>query len=145
MPTVEELVDGYKSGSSIRQLAVEAGRSYTWTRDKLVDAEVELRPPSSWARASQQWSIETHARGLSALMGENRARALLCLDQPASSALLGKRLGLNRHTAKQHAAVLRGAGLVTSAVPAGQLAEVHSLTELGRALMEGRVDLAPPH
>ncbi|MFC3741635.1 ArsR/SmtB family transcription factor [Paractinoplanes deccanensis] len=74
----------------------------------------------------------TAAAALTALLGEGRARVLLCLDGPRSTSETAALCGLAVSTASHHLAVLRGAGLVDS-TRAGAAVR-HSRSVLGEAL-----------
>ncbi len=72
---------------------------------------------------------------LAALLGRTRARVLALLRSPATTTALAERASVSLAAASQHAAVLRGAGLVET-VRTGT-AVLHSLTPLGHALLAG--------
>lgn len=72
---------------------------------------------------------------LAALLGRTRARILALLRSPATTSALAERASVSLAAASQHAAVLRGAGLVDT-VRTGT-AVLHSLTPLGHALLAG--------
>lgn len=75
---------------------------------------------------------------LAALLGAGRAAALRSLAVPASTSGLARRLGISAPTASTHAALLRNAGLVTTARDGKSVR--HELTAVGRQLVE----LNPP-
>ncbi|MFE5300160.1 ArsR/SmtB family transcription factor [Streptomyces sp. NPDC056632] len=72
---------------------------------------------------------------LGALLGRTRARVLALLRTPATTTALADRAGVSLAAASQHAAVLRGAGLIDT-VRTGT-AVLHSLTPLGHSLLAG--------
>lgn len=74
--------------------------------------------------------------GLTALLGTTRARLLRAAQAPAGTTELARRTGTSPATASHHASVLRGAGLLTTCRDGSAVR--HSLTPLGRALLDGR-------
>ncbi|MEV5972289.1 winged helix-turn-helix domain-containing protein [Streptomyces sp. NPDC051921] len=72
---------------------------------------------------------------LGALLGRTRANVLALLRIPATTTTLADRAGVSLAAASQHAAVLRGAGLIDT-VRTGT-AVLHSLTPLGHSLLAG--------
>lgn len=73
------------------------------------------------------------SRDLSALLGATRAAVLEAIADGGSTTDLAQRLGISPSSASEHAAVLRGAGLVVSARSRNQVR--HRLTPLGAALL----------
>ncbi|MEV0489898.1 ArsR/SmtB family transcription factor [Streptomyces atratus] len=73
---------------------------------------------------------------LGALLGRTRATVLDQLRVPATTSGLAERVGVSLAAASQHAAVLRGAGLIDTARTG--MAVLHTLTPLGQALLGGR-------
>jgi DNA-binding transcriptional ArsR family regulator len=85
---------------------------------------------------------------LGRLLGRTRARLLLALAEPASTAILARRLGHSPSGVSEHLAALRDAWLLTSHRVGHQV--VYERTPLGIALAgaaasaSGRPDPAPP-
>ncbi|SDS64547.1 DNA-binding transcriptional regulator, ArsR family [Streptomyces sp. TLI_053] len=77
---------------------------------------------------------------LVALLGTTRARTLRAAADPAGTAELARRTGTSPATASHHTTVLRSAGLLTTERTGPGVR--HTLTPLGRALLEDR---APDH
>ncbi|MBF6239939.1 winged helix-turn-helix transcriptional regulator [Nocardia otitidiscaviarum] len=73
------------------------------------------------------------SRDLSALLGATRAAVLEAVADGGSTTELALRLGISPSSASEHAAVLRGAGLITSTRTRNQVR--HRLTPLGAALL----------
>lgn len=72
---------------------------------------------------------------LGPLLGRTRAAVLAGVRDPATTTALAERVGVSLAAASQHATVLRNAGLVhTTRIG---IAVLHSLTPLGRALLDG--------
>lgn len=80
------------------------------------------------------WHLKdsTAQQALSALLGEGRARVLLCLDGPRSTSETASLCELAVSTASHHLSVLRAAGLVDSRRAGGLV--LHSRTLLGESL-----------
>ncbi|MET8438167.1 winged helix-turn-helix domain-containing protein [Streptomyces sp900116325] len=72
---------------------------------------------------------------LGPLLGRTRAAVLAGVRDPATTTALAQRVGVSLATASQHATVLRNAGLVRTTRIG--IAVLHSLTPLGRALLDG--------
>lgn len=72
---------------------------------------------------------------LSTLIGTTRAAVLRALETPHSTTALAQRAGTSIPSASRHASVLRDAGLIVTERHDG--AVLHSLTELGIALLRG--------
>lgn len=72
---------------------------------------------------------------VAAVLGSTRARVLACVAAGATTSQIAGRLGISAASASEHAAVLRGARLVTSRRLGP--AVLHTLTPLGRALLGG--------
>ncbi|WP_254393025.1 winged helix-turn-helix domain-containing protein [Streptomyces buecherae] len=81
------------------------------------------------------------AGALSAVLGRARYEALLVLAEAHTTGQLARRLGLSDATASEHAAALRGAGLITT-VRAGRAVR-HRRTALGDLLVRPRDRPAP--
>ncbi|MFE7558227.1 ArsR/SmtB family transcription factor [Kitasatospora sp. NPDC057500] len=73
---------------------------------------------------------------LGALVGQTRAAALRELRASRTTSQLADRLGVSVPCASQHAAVLRGSGLITTRRVRNTV--LHSVTPLGVALLDGR-------
>jgi len=71
---------------------------------------------------------------LAVLLGHTRAAVLRTIADGCTTTELARRAGVSASSASEHAAVLRGAGLVTS-TPEGNRVR-HSLTALGTALLD---------
>jgi DNA-binding transcriptional ArsR family regulator len=70
---------------------------------------------------------------LGRLLGSTRARLLLALDEPASTAALARRYGLSRAGVSEHLTTLRDAGLVAATRSGRQV--MYERTALGIALL----------
>lgn len=68
-------------------------------------------------------------------MGHTRAAVLAAVGDGCTTGELAGRAGVSVSSASEHAAVLRQAGLVSSARRRQQVR--HALTPLGRALLDG--------
>ncbi|HEX2773575.1 MAG TPA: helix-turn-helix domain-containing protein [Micromonosporaceae bacterium] len=87
---------------------------------------------------SPAWSAETREAGreaLAALLGRTRAAVLEAIDDGCSTGEVARRLMISAAAASQHATVLRNAGLLVSRRDRNTV--VHTLTPLGRALLNG--------
>ena len=71
---------------------------------------------------------------LAALVGRNRAAVLGCIADGCTTSELAERVGISIAAVSQHAAVLRGAGLITSHRQGS--AVLHILTPLGAELLQ---------
>lgn len=71
---------------------------------------------------------------LATLLGRTRAAALAVIADGCTTTELARRLGVSAGNASQHAAALRGAGLVASRRDANRM--LHSVTALGAQLLE---------
>lgn len=78
---------------------------------------------------------------LARLIGHTRAAVLQALGSDCSTSELARRAGVSVSSASEHAAVLRGAGLVSSTRQRNAVR--HSLTPVGLALLDGRASQAP--
>lgn len=78
---------------------------------------------------------EGQDRHVGDLIGHTRSAALHALEESCTTGELARRLGISLAGASQHAAVLRRAGLVTTA--RRRNTATHSLTPLGKALLTG--------
>ncbi|MFJ8628658.1 ArsR/SmtB family transcription factor [Kitasatospora sp. NPDC093550] len=90
--------------------------------------------PGLW----EAWESDEQALG--ALVGHTRAAALQALTDSCTTGELAERLGISLAGASKHAAVLRRAGLITTA--RNRNTALHTLTSLGMALLQSR-ELAP--
>jgi len=72
---------------------------------------------------------------LAQLLGHTRAAVLQTLAEECTTTELARRAGVSASSASEHAAVLRGAGLITSTRHRNRVH--HSLTALGAALLSG--------
>jgi DNA-binding transcriptional ArsR family regulator len=90
--------------------AADAGRAWIWER---------RRSPGA---------------ALAALVGRNRAAVLASVADGCTTTELARRAGVSLAAASQHAAVLRGAGLIASRRQGS--AVVHVLTPLGAELLQ---------
>lgn len=88
-----------------------------------------MRPPGSGA----------HERALGALLGRTRAAALAALTYGATTSDLARQIGVSAPSASEHASVLRDAGLIGSRRERNSV--WHTLTPLGRAVLDGGVPL----
>lgn len=77
-----------------------------------------------------------HPEALAALIGRTRAAVLGALRSPSSTAELAAQVGISAPSASEHAAVLRDADLIET-IRTGRGVR-HSLTPLGRSLLDGR-------
>lgn len=82
---------------------------------------------NSWHRRDR-----TAERALSALMGEGRARVLLCLTGPRSTSEVAEGCSLAVSTASHHLTALRDSGLITSRRDGARV--LHTRTLLGDSL-----------
>ncbi|MGC9544412.1 ArsR/SmtB family transcription factor [Streptomyces sp. UG1] len=78
---------------------------------------------------------------LARLLGHTRAAVLQALGGDCTTSELARRAGVSISSASEHAAVLRGAGLVSSTRQRN--AVHHSLTPVGLALLDGSPSHAP--
>ncbi|MBB3663556.1 MULTISPECIES: ArsR/SmtB family transcription factor [Prauserella salsuginis group] len=76
-------------------------------------------------------------RHLEALLGPNRAACLLVLRKPYTTSALADRVGISAGSASKQATCLRESGLVVSERQGN--AVVHRVSELGKALLAGRI------
>jgi DNA-binding transcriptional ArsR family regulator len=79
---------------------------------------------------------------LDALLGRTRARVLHTLHDPCNTTELAARMGISASAASQHAATLRGAGLIRTERNGSNVR--HSLTARGYDLLSGARNLAGP-
>ncbi|MER7213429.1 winged helix-turn-helix domain-containing protein [Streptosporangium sp. NPDC000239] len=77
----------------------------------------------------------TADEALGALVGHTRAAAMQALTNSCTTGVLSERLGISLAGASKHAAVLRKAGLITTA--RNRNTALHTLTSLGVALLRG--------
>lgn len=73
---------------------------------------------------------------LARLLGHTRAAVLQSVGGDCTTSELARRAGVSVSSASEHAAVLRGAGLITSSRVRNEVR--HTLTPVGLALLEGR-------
>lgn len=98
--------------------------------------------PTDPAVTVELWGEEEpHDHALEALVGHTRAAALQALTDSCTTGELSQRLGISAAGASKHAAVLRKAGLVMTARSRNTV--LHSLTELGVALLQSRGPAVP--
>ncbi|MEV7926011.1 winged helix-turn-helix domain-containing protein [Kitasatospora sp. NPDC088779] len=84
------------------------------------------------------WQSDEQALG--ALVGHTRAAAIQALTDSRTTGELAEQLGISLAGASKHAAVLRRAGLITTA--RNRNTALHTLTSLGMALLQSR-ELTP--
>nr|BFF04776.1 hypothetical protein GCM10020241_64510 [Streptoalloteichus tenebrarius] len=93
--------------------------------------------PTDPALTQELWGDEEpRDHALEALVGHTRAAALQALTESCTTGELSQRLGISVAGASKHATVLRKAGLVMTARSRNNV--LHSLTELGVALLQNR-------
>ncbi|WP_158834740.1 ArsR/SmtB family transcription factor [Streptomyces sp. NRRL S-350] len=97
-------------------------------------------PIGSAAKPGIWDSWEADEQALGALVGHTRAAALQALTDSCTTGELAERLGISLAGASKHAAVLRRAGLITTA--RNRNTALHTLTTLGMALLQSR-ELVP--
>lgn len=95
-------------------------------------------PVGNGSAASELAADGDPRRDLAALLGSTRATALEALAESCSTTELARRLHTSLATASQHAAVLRGTGLVATFRCGRQVK--HSLTPLGLRLLQGAAE-----
>lgn len=87
------------------------------------------------ADVSRLWDApRERGAALAALVGRNRAAVLASIADGCTTTELARRAGISLAAASQHAAVLRGAGLIASLRQGG--AVLHVLTPLGAELLQ---------
>lgn len=87
------------------------------------------------ADAARLWDVRPgRGTALAALVGRNRAAVLASVADGCTTTELARRAGISLAAASQHAAVLRGAGLIISRRQGG--AVLHTLTPLGADLLD---------
>lgn len=110
----------------------------------LIDPPDREEPPTlcypvslSPAEIAGLWteSEESAVEALGALVGRTRAAIMQTLTDACNTTELGRRVGVSAAAASQHAAVLRGAGLITTHRRLNNA--LHTLTPLGMALLNG--------
>jgi DNA-binding transcriptional ArsR family regulator len=80
---------------------------------------------------------------LARLLGHTRAAVLQSVGGDCTTTELARRAGVSVSSASEHAAVLRGAGLISSGRERNTVR--HTLTPVGLALLDGRTcDVPPP-
>jgi hypothetical protein len=83
--------------------------------------------------ADGHWTPRHPGTALAALLGRTRAAVLLAVAAGCTTTELSRLVGVSLASASQHAAVLRGAGLVTTRRERSSV--LHSLTPLGASLL----------
>lgn len=105
------------------------------------DAPLEVRYPVARELGTYQSVLAPAITGqsqltqLTALLGRTRARVLDAAATGGSTAQLARRASVSPASASEHATVLRASGLMTTQRMGSSVH--HSLTPLGRALLEG--------
>jgi DNA-binding transcriptional ArsR family regulator len=91
--------------------------------------------PAADASRARLWAApRSRGAALAALVGRNRAAVLQSIADGCTTTELARRAGISLAAASQHAAVLRGAGLIASRRQGG--AVLHVLTPLGAELLQ---------
>ena len=98
-----------------------------------VDETPRLILPAADARGGHLWAA-SRGSALAALVGRNRAAVLQSIADGCTTTELARRAGISLAAASQHAAVLRGAGLIITRRQGG--AVLHVLTPLGAELLQ---------
>ncbi|MCX3061183.1 ArsR/SmtB family transcription factor [Streptomyces beihaiensis] len=91
--------------------------------------------PVDHAPVLEHSARDTAEEALAGLLGQTRARVLGALTDGATTGELAGRLGVSAASASTHVATLRGARLAASTRAGAHV--LHTLTPLGRALLEG--------
>jgi DNA-binding transcriptional ArsR family regulator len=100
-----------------------------------MDEMPRLVLPASGAGGARLWAApRSRGSALAALVGRNRAAVLQSIADGCSTTELAGRVGISLAAASQHAAVLRGAGLIATRRQGG--AVLHVLTPLGAELLQ---------
>ena len=100
-----------------------------------MDEVPRLVLPASDAGGARLWAApRSRGSALAALVGRNRAAVLQSIADGCSTTELASRVGISLAAASQHAAVLRGAGLIATRRQGG--AVLHVLTPLGAELLQ---------
>ena len=82
-------------------------------------------------------------RAVAALLGSTRAAVLDVVGHsPSSTTEIAKRMRISAPTASEHAAILRGAGLIVTRRDGNTV--LHSLTPTGAALLNGSRPIRQP-
>lgn len=115
--------------------------SYFCRRAPVALADPSMPPtmvyPARATGSEVQMTGDTGAAAyLSRLLGHTRAAVLLSVGGNCSTTELARRAGVSVSSASEHAAVLRGAGLITSSRERNVVR--HMLTPIGLALLDGR-------
>jgi DNA-binding transcriptional ArsR family regulator len=98
------------------------------------DEAPRLILPAADASRARLWTApRSRGAALAALVGRNRAAVLQSIADGCTTTELARRAGISLAAASQHAAVLRGAGLIASRRQGG--AVLHVLTPLGAELL----------
>ncbi len=98
-----------------------------------MDETPRLILPAADARGGRLWAA-SRGSALAALVGRNRAAVLQSIADGCTTTELARRAGISLAAASQHAAVLRGAGLIITRRQGG--AVLHVLTPLGAELLQ---------
>jgi len=98
-----------------------------------MDETPRLILPAADARGGRLWAA-SRGSALAALVGRNRAAVLQSVADGCTTTELARRAGISLAAASQHAAVLRGAGLIITRRQGG--AVLHVLTPLGAELLQ---------
>ena len=93
-----------------------------------------ILPVAETGRTSLWERRRSPGAALAALVGRNRARVLASVADGCTTTELAQRAGISLAAASQHAAVLRGAGLIASRRQGGAM--LHMLTPLGAELLQ---------
>ena len=100
-----------------------------------MDEVPRLVLPASDAGGARLWAApRSPGSALAALVGRNRAAVLRSIADGCSTTELADRVGISLAAASQHAAVLRGAGLIATRRQGG--AVLHVLTPPGAELLQ---------
>ncbi|WP_344485746.1 winged helix-turn-helix domain-containing protein [Nonomuraea monospora] len=84
-----------------------------------------------------RWERAVDGRSVEALLGRTRAAVLRNLSTSATTSELARTLEISPASASRHATVLRDAGLIVTARDGP--AVLHTITPLGKALLDGRI------
>jgi DNA-binding transcriptional ArsR family regulator len=98
-----------------------------------MDEKPRLILPVADADGGRLWAA-SRGSALAALVGRNRAAVLQSVADGCTTTELARRVGISLAAASQHAAVLRGAGLIITRRQGG--AVLHMLTPLGAELLQ---------
>jgi DNA-binding transcriptional ArsR family regulator len=117
--------------------------SYFCQRGPVSLADPALHPVLIYPIEQQYRSVQTavDTRGAEALLGRTRAAVLATLQASATTTELARALQISPASASRHATVLRGAGLILTCRDGS--AVLHTITPLGTALLNGRIQSSP--